>query len=114
MLNLRIVDVSKPGTETSGMASMPGEVEFAHGTIIGNIGAPLRTVNTQADGDEEFDEFDESGIVETPREPLEVPELNHLDGVQMVEVDENMRPYDVSKDGVDGPQPRSDVAFIAV
>ena len=65
MLNLRTVDPASASRKTAADAapSTPevDTVRFAHGTLLGNIGAPLRT---EGFGDEEYEEYEEGGGVE--------------------------------------------------
>lgn len=54
MLNLRTVDPMNASLKTASAYTPPGAadadtVRFAHGTILGNIGAPLRTDDYDAD-----------------------------------------------------------------
>lgn len=71
MLNLRTVEPAPATLKTVSTGSTPVDeadtVRFAHGSVLGNIGAPLRTDGFSLDGD-----LDEEEEVATPREEVEM------------------------------------------
>jgi hypothetical protein len=80
VLNLRSLDDKINGSGTIASQPLP-PIDFAHGTVIGNIGAPLRVDDYDDDDDQHGDD-----IKEVARDSED------LHGIQMVSLDDKEHP----------------------
>lgn len=115
MLNLRIVDPATSVSTVDQSQTLPGEMEleFAHGTIIGNIGAPLRTTNGFGDDSEYLDE-ETAAEMEKGEAQDEDIQLQELAGARVIAAAENMQSNGTPTEGGDCPASTDQIAFVPV